>query len=134
MSTCIPIPHTLRGAGRELRRAFASQPEELPNPAFLRAWRAMAYLFPGLHPDGYEDEGSGWPQALKRFAAEAWRRGPGRENLPMGSSIRATRDGPGSMTGCHAIPPEKPHTAAKLPAGGDNRRSGARGAGKRNFG
>lgn len=34
----------------------------------------MAYAFPGLHPDGYEDEGSGWPRALRRFAAEAWRR------------------------------------------------------------
>lgn len=34
----------------------------------------MAYLFPGLHPDGYEDAESGWPCALKRFATEAWRR------------------------------------------------------------
>jgi hypothetical protein len=34
----------------------------------------VAYLFPGLHTDGYENEGSGWPRALKRFAAEAWRR------------------------------------------------------------
>ena len=34
----------------------------------------MASAFPGLHPDGYEDEGSGWPRALRRFAAEAWRR------------------------------------------------------------
>ena len=34
----------------------------------------MAYAFPGLHPDGYEDEGSGWPRELRRFAAEAWRR------------------------------------------------------------
>ena len=34
----------------------------------------MAYLYPGLHPDGFEDPDSGWPAALKRFAAEAWRR------------------------------------------------------------
>ena len=27
-----------------------------------------------LHPDSYEDAESGWPRALKRFAAEAWRR------------------------------------------------------------
>lgn len=32
---------------------------------------AVLYLFPGLHPDGYEDGGSGWPRALKRFAVEA---------------------------------------------------------------
>ncbi len=34
----------------------------------------MAYLYPGLHPDGYDDSESGWPRALKRFAVEAWRR------------------------------------------------------------
>ena len=34
----------------------------------------MAYLFPGLHPEGFDDAESGWPVALKRFAAEAWRR------------------------------------------------------------
>lgn len=34
----------------------------------------MAYAFPGLHPDGHEDEGSGCPRVLRRFAAEAWRR------------------------------------------------------------
>ena len=34
----------------------------------------VAYLFSGLHPDGFEDTDSGWPRVLKRFAAEAWRR------------------------------------------------------------
>jgi len=43
-------------------------------PDFVRAWSAVAYLFPGLHPDGYEDVESGWPGVLKHFAAEAWRR------------------------------------------------------------
>ena len=41
---------------------------------FLRAWCSLAYLFPGLHPDGFDDPDSGWPRVLKRFAAEAWRR------------------------------------------------------------
>ena len=74
MSTHIVIPSTLRGAGRELRRAFTAPLAQLPKPDFLRAWCAVAYTFPGLHPDGYEDAGSGWPRALRRFAAEAWRR------------------------------------------------------------
>ena len=39
----------------------------------MRAWSAVAYLFPGLHPDGFEDDGSGWPRVLKRFADEVWR-------------------------------------------------------------
>ena len=55
-------------------RAFSAQLEQLPKPHFIRAWCAVAYTFPGLHPDGYEDAESGWPRALRRFAAEAWRR------------------------------------------------------------
>ena len=46
----------------------------LSNETFVRAWCSVAYLFPGLHPDGFEDADSGWPRALKPFAAEAWRR------------------------------------------------------------
>ncbi len=57
-----------------LRRTFTAPLEQLPKPDFIRAWCAVAYTFPGLHPDGYEDAESGWPRALRRFAAEAWRR------------------------------------------------------------
>ena len=74
MSTNIVVPSTLRGAGRELRRAFTAPLEQLPKSDFVRAWCALAYAFPGLHPDGHEDAESGWPRVLKRFAAEAWRR------------------------------------------------------------
>ena len=42
----------------------------------------MAYAFPGLHPDGYEDEGSGCPSALR----EAWVR-------EADERMRAFRDG-----------------------------------------
>jgi hypothetical protein len=34
-------------------------------------WHALAYLYPGLHPDGYDEPESGWPRRLKPFAAEA---------------------------------------------------------------
>ena len=81
MSTNIVIPSTLRGAGRELRRAFTAQLEQLPKPDFIRAWCAVAYIYPGLHPDGYDDAESGWPRVLKRFAAEAWRRNDAGELL-----------------------------------------------------
>ena len=39
-------------------------------------WRfpARRLLFPGLHPDGFEEADSGWPRVLKRFPTEAWRR------------------------------------------------------------
>lgn len=45
----------------------------------MRAWCSVAYLFPGLHPDGYEDADSGWPRVLKPFAAEVWRRAEASE-------------------------------------------------------
>jgi hypothetical protein len=68
------VPNSLRSAGRELRLALPHPLEKLSRKQFVRAWSAIAYLFPGLHPEGYEDIESGWPRALKRFAAEAWRR------------------------------------------------------------
>lgn len=74
MRSYIYIPSSLRSAGRQLRLAFAGSIELLPKPAFVRAWCAIAYLYPGLHPDGYESADSGWPLVLRRFAAEAWRR------------------------------------------------------------
>ncbi len=74
MNDSIFIPNRLRSAGRELRLALKRPLNELSHEAFLRAWCSVAYLFPGLHPDGYEDTDSGWPRALKPFAAEAWRR------------------------------------------------------------
>ncbi len=74
MKTFTYIPNSLRSAGRELRLAFINPLEQLSHEQFARVWSVVAYLFPGLHPDGYEDSESGWPHTLKRFAAEAWRR------------------------------------------------------------
>lgn len=80
-------------SSKELRR--------LEKAEFLRAWRAVAYLYPGLHPDSALDHGtrieqrtegpswvmmveprlvspfyrqSGWPVVLGPLAKEAWRR------------------------------------------------------------
>ena len=74
MKNSIYIPNRLRSAGRELRLALNQPLAELPAENFVRAWCSVAYLFPGLHPDGFEDKDSGWPRVLKRFATEAWRR------------------------------------------------------------
>jgi hypothetical protein len=48
--------------------------ETLTKEDFLSVWSALSYLYPGLHPDGYECEDCGWPEELKPHAAEAWRR------------------------------------------------------------
>jgi hypothetical protein len=57
-----------------METVLAKKTGEAFTKANLRAWSSVAYLFPGLHPDGFEDADSGWPRVLKRFAAEAWRR------------------------------------------------------------
>lgn len=64
----------MRNAARELRLSLARSLEKLPREQFVRACSAGAYLFPGLHPDGYDDADSGWPYGIRRFAAGAWRR------------------------------------------------------------
>jgi hypothetical protein len=74
MKTISHVPNSLRSAGRELRLSLPQALEQMSREQFVRAWSAVAHLFPGLHPDGYEDGDSGWPRALKRFAVEAWRR------------------------------------------------------------
>lgn len=74
MKNIIYVPNSLRAAGRELREAMAWPLEDLPRERFVHAWSSVAYLFPGLHPDGFDDADSGWPRVLKRFASEAWRR------------------------------------------------------------
>jgi hypothetical protein len=74
MKTFYYIPDSSRNAAAQLRFALAQPLETLPKPHFIRAWSSIAYLFPGLHPDSFEDAESGWPRVLRRFAADAWRR------------------------------------------------------------
>ena len=72
MKTVIHIPNSSRSAAIELRRGFASPVEQIPAGHFLKIWSAIFYLFPSLHPDGFDDAESGWPRVLKKFAVEAW--------------------------------------------------------------
>jgi hypothetical protein len=74
MKTFHFIPDSARIAATQLRFALAQPLENLPKTDFVRAWASIAYLFSGLHPDGFEEADSGWPRVLRRFAAEAWRR------------------------------------------------------------
>lgn len=74
MAHAFYIPQNLRDAGKELRHALHSNLGSMPKDEFIRAWASVAYLFPGLHPDGYEDMESGWPRVLRRLADEADRR------------------------------------------------------------
>jgi hypothetical protein len=68
------VPNSLKAAGRQIRLALSIPFDKMPKTDFVRAWCSLAYLFPGLHPDGFDEPDSGWTPVLKRFAAEAWRR------------------------------------------------------------
>ena len=74
MKDYIYIPRSLRQAGRQLRLSLGASLKSQTKREFLRAWCSISYLYPGLHPDGFECADSGWPRALRRMAAEAWRR------------------------------------------------------------
>jgi len=79
MKTCVYVPGSLRAAGAQLRASLRLDLSRLPRQEFVQAWCSIAYLFPGLHPDGFEADGSGWPEVLRRYAREAWRRAEGGE-------------------------------------------------------
>lgn len=74
MRSRLYVPHSSAEAAQLLRSAHAVNWDDLTTDCFVRVWCSIAYLFPGLHPDGYNEPDSGWPKALRRFAAEAWRR------------------------------------------------------------
>src|ERR1043165_6493966 len=74
MKTEIYVPSSGRTAERNLALALKRKLRFLKKSDFVRAWCSLAYLYPGLHPDGYAGRGSGWPTALKPLATEAWRR------------------------------------------------------------
>jgi len=68
------IPSSLGEAGEKLRIGLQCPANLLSKRDFINAWSSIAYLFPGLHPDGFDDPDSGWPRVLKVFAAEARKR------------------------------------------------------------
>src|SRR5262252_4871088 len=74
MKSRIYIPRSCTAANAHLAAALRTNLQNLTKAKFVRAWCSLAYLYPGLHPDGYEQKESGWPSKLKPIAAEAWRR------------------------------------------------------------
>lgn len=74
MKDLIYIPPSGRTAEKHLALAFKRPLQSLNKSEFIRAWCSLSYLYPGLHPDGYQSRGSGWPKAFRPIASEAWRR------------------------------------------------------------
>jgi hypothetical protein len=74
MKGLYPVPSSIAAAEAQFEVGSAVELSALPNDDFVARWSAVAYLEPGLHPDGYECEDSGWPKDLRPYATEAWRR------------------------------------------------------------
>ena len=73
MNADLLIPRSVE----EAETAVRQRPENLSNMQkreFLRIWYSLFWLHPGLHPDGFEDADSGWPESLRPIASEAWSR------------------------------------------------------------
>lgn len=68
------VPTNFHAAGAQLHLASLRPLNQLPHTEFLRAWGAIAYLFPGLHPDEFNSSECAWPKGLVGFAVEAWSR------------------------------------------------------------
>lgn len=78
MTSTIPfVPETAEEAREMIGAVPAAELSDLPHARFISVWHAAAYLYPELHPDGGQD----WPENLKPFVVEAWRRAE-RGELP----------------------------------------------------
>jgi len=74
MNLCVFIPKSNESAMRELNSTSGLPIEVLTKAQFVRAWCALCYLNPSLHPDDFDAPDSGWPENSERYAIEAWRR------------------------------------------------------------
>lgn len=50
------------------------QLERIKDLTLLKGYRHIFEQYPGLHPDGFDDADSGWPEKLRPVCAEMWRR------------------------------------------------------------
>ena len=74
MITQTHIPDSIEDAESHLSSISTAPVEQLSASEFAKAWSSVCFLNPGLHPDGYEEADSGWPESLRKFAVDAWRR------------------------------------------------------------
>jgi len=46
----------------------------------IRGYHQIFEQYPGLHPDGFDEADSGWPEDLRVVCAEMWRRAESSES------------------------------------------------------
>jgi len=74
MESSMHIPEHNGEAAASITMFVYQQLDTLSHSSFMKLWSAIAYLHPCLHPDGFEEASSGWPDELRPVATEAWRR------------------------------------------------------------
>jgi len=58
----------------------AAHLEQIKDLSLIKGYHQIFEQYPGLHPDGFDDKESGWPEELKPICAEMWRRVEIRES------------------------------------------------------
>ncbi len=48
--------------------------KSVDHSTFMKGWKSVAFLYPGIHPDEFDNPDGGWPDELKPIAEEAFRR------------------------------------------------------------
>lgn len=66
------VPPSVNAAEKHMKAALSGRIESLPKREFLRAYCSLVYLYPGFHPDCWED----WdgPRDFASLIDEAGRR------------------------------------------------------------
>ncbi len=68
------IPKSLFVAKERIRKVSAMAPESLNRDEFLKAWFAVAYVYPGFHPDNLDSPDCSLPKQFLPLSKDAWRR------------------------------------------------------------
>jgi hypothetical protein len=50
------------------------QLDSVKDLTLVRGYHQIFEQYPGLHPDGFDDPESGWPEDIKPICSEMWRR------------------------------------------------------------
>jgi len=58
----------------ECAKRHVDQLDSLKSLTLMKGYHQIFEQYPGLHPDGFDDNESGWPNSLKMICAEMWRR------------------------------------------------------------
>lgn len=68
------IPRSSAEAEKTLAALLKSKLGEMSTAELIKVWCAAAYLYPGIHPDDYDESSNDWPKDAKAIAGEVWRR------------------------------------------------------------